>query len=264
MPLYQVFDMLSPLAAGAEVAVTGATTALIDRWHKISGTSADYTITLPAAAGLGGRFIGFRVLGAAAASKFYTLDGNSGETIDGATTRVLWAEETAVLLCDGSNWFKVAGKPRPMVCQMYLNNQVGPLANAAVTQVPIDDTGVDNTGAMANEGSNRIDIKRTGLYVVKAGLAFNGNAGASLATAIGRAIVIGQVNTGPATVAQGEGHGHVGGYAIAVAIAPVNLTAGENLTLHYYQDGGATDQYLGGSAGYVDIETLNCTEVPSW
>jgi hypothetical protein len=264
MPLYQVFDMLSPLAAGAEVAVTGATTALIDRWHKISGTSADYTITLPAAAGNGGKFIGFRVLAAASASKFYTLDGNSSETIDGATTRVLWAEETAVLLCDGSNWFKVAGKPRPMVCQMYLNNQVGPLANAAVTSIPIDDTGVDNTGGMADEANNRINIKRTGLYLVKAGLNFNGDAGAPLTAAINRAIAIAQVSTGPATVAQGEGHGHIGTYAIAVAIAPANLTAGENLTLHYYQDGGAAAQYLGGGAGYVDIETLNCVEVPSW
>jgi len=54
------YDMLSTLTA-SEISITGATTATISRMHVCSGTSADYTVTLPAVSGNTGKLIGFRM-----------------------------------------------------------------------------------------------------------------------------------------------------------------------------------------------------------
>jgi hypothetical protein len=104
----------------AEISVTGAVTATIGRMHVCSGTSADYTVTLPAASGNTGKFIGFRM--ASGLTKLVTLDGNSAETIDGLTTRIMRFNESAILFCDGSNWFKVAGRSVPMYARARYEN----------------------------------------------------------------------------------------------------------------------------------------------
>ena len=96
----------------AEISVTGATTATIGKMHVCSGTTGDYTLTLPAASGNAGKILGVRM--SPALTKLVTVDGNASETLDGATTRIMWAEESAILLCDGSNWFKIGGKSVPM------------------------------------------------------------------------------------------------------------------------------------------------------
>jgi hypothetical protein len=263
--LPNAYDLLSRLGS-KEVVVVGARSldrSAFGRWHRLQGTSADYTVTLPPAQGNEDRLIGFRVPASATASRLYTLDGYGSETIDGATTRVLWAEESAVLRCDGSNWFKVAGKSRPMFCQMYLSSDVGPLAQASVTKVDVDAVGGDNTGLMADTTNKRINIKRTSSYLVKGGLTASDSAGSGIDVAIPRFIVIVQKNAAT-TVAQGEGNAPIGSYAIAHVIAPADLVAGDHLQLYYYQDGGNTLHHLLGDPGYVDIDTMNCVELPSW
>ncbi len=104
----------------SEVSVTGAVTAAVGKMHVCSdsGTPADYTVTLPAVSGNTGKLIGFRM--SSALTKLVTLDGNSTETIDGATTRIMWAGETAILLCDGKEWKKIAGKTIPMQAVLKL------------------------------------------------------------------------------------------------------------------------------------------------
>lgn len=166
MPLSQAFDMFSSLAAGPEVAITGTvslTASAFGKMHKISGTSASYTITLPAASGNGGKIIGFRVLDLAAASKLYTLDGNGSETINGSLTRILRDGEWCVLICDGSNWFKIGGASRPMKCKISASASQTGIAAITFTVATLPTATLDDTGLMA--GSSIVTIQRPGTYL---------------------------------------------------------------------------------------------------
>lgn len=124
-------DFLAPLFS-AEVSVTAAITATVGRQHVCSGTSADYTVTLPAASGNAGRLIGFRM--ASGLTKLVTLDGNASETLDGVLTRIMWAGESCVLLCDGSNWFKVAGVSKPQTIKLVRTTTLS-IAHNTLTDV---------------------------------------------------------------------------------------------------------------------------------
>ena len=111
-------DLLSDLVS-AEVSVSSATSLTSDafgKMHVVSGSS-DYTVTLPAASGNSGKIIGLRITGTA----LFTIDGNGSEEIDGELTRVMWAGESAILLCDGSGWIKIAGKSMPFSSKAWKN-----------------------------------------------------------------------------------------------------------------------------------------------
>lgn len=90
-------------------AKTGAyTVQLADEGKLIpcDASSAAFTVTLPAASSAGAGFrIGVKKTDSDA-TKAVTVDGNSSETIDGATTLALNQQyETVWLQCDGSNWY---------------------------------------------------------------------------------------------------------------------------------------------------------------
>ncbi len=74
-----------------------------DQTILCNATSAAFTVTLPAAQGISGRY--YRIKKTDASANGVTIDGNSAETIDGTTTRVLSSQYDAVQIeCDGSNW----------------------------------------------------------------------------------------------------------------------------------------------------------------
>lgn len=153
-----------------EVAVTGTTiltSSAFGKYHVCSGTAANYTVTLPDATGQTGKLIAFRMSGAL--TKLVTLATTGGQTIDGATdgatTRVMWACETAVLESDGANWVKLSGKSIPMECQLHLSADTS-YSSGAVHQILYDVVDLDNTGRMADLANNRIQILRPGNVVV--------------------------------------------------------------------------------------------------
>jgi hypothetical protein len=155
----------------ADVSITGAATATIGKWHVCTGTSADYTVTLPAASGNAGKIIGLRM--SSALTKLVTIEGNSSELIDGATTRVMWANEVAILFCDGTGWTKIGGKSIPMQCTMSraASQNVG---NSSYSKVTLTTTNIDNTGLLADPTTNnRINIKRTSSYFARVFLRFD-------------------------------------------------------------------------------------------
>lgn len=174
-PSGTAYDMLSTLT-GAEISITGATTATISRVHVCSGTSSNYTVTLPAVSGNTGKFIGFRM--ASNLSKIVTIDGNGSETIDGLLTWKMWQYETLILLCDGSNWLRLAGKIRPMVCHICPGSSVS--LSAGFQGVACDTTINDPTGQMA--GSSRITIVRDGNYLVMGSVNFGKDASGNVFT----------------------------------------------------------------------------------
>lgn len=249
--------LLAPLAGG-EISVTGATTATVSRMHVCSGTTADYTVTLPPASGNLGRLIGFRM--AAGLTKLVTLDGNASETIDGALTRVLWALESAILLCDGSGWCKVAGKPRPMACTMRITASQT-ISASTVTKVILNGTDVDNTGLMADPTTNnRINVKRTGNYLCFGKCNYSG-----LPANVARLIPIVQSYSGGAVAGpgfSGEASGLAGGYPLAVAPGFLVLNATDYLQLETFH-GHTSSLTLFGQAtgGSTFLEVL---EVPQW
>ncbi len=66
------------------IAITGAVTATANRFHKVTGTAGDYTITMPAAPA-NGDVVGFSVGDNGIATKQYTLDAGGVVKIAGRT-----------------------------------------------------------------------------------------------------------------------------------------------------------------------------------
>lgn len=87
---------------------TGATldSTAFGKMHICTGTTSNYTLVLPTAVGNANKSIAFK--GSSALTKNVTIDGNSGETIDGEQTREFNANGLYVIISDGSNWHLVA------------------------------------------------------------------------------------------------------------------------------------------------------------
>lgn len=165
------------MLVNAEVSITGATTlnsGAFGKMHACSGTTINYTVGLPAVSGNAGKMIGFRM--SPALTKLVTVDGNSSEAIDGALTRIMWANEAAVLMCDGTAWVKISGKGIPMVGKIGKTVALASnLTKDALTKVTLDTSVIDNTGAMVDTTNNRIGILRSGLYSATASIQYDAN-----------------------------------------------------------------------------------------
>jgi hypothetical protein len=167
-------------ALNGENSITGTATAVIGRLNVCSGTSANYTVTLPAVSGNSGKYIGFRM--AAGLTKLVTLDGDGTETIDGATTRVMYAKETALLYCDGTTWTKMAGKTLPLAGAIT-GTQTNTVActNGTPGKAPVTGTSYDTSGLMCDSATNkRINVVRAGLYHLAASVFYESIANANL------------------------------------------------------------------------------------
>ena len=151
------------------VSVMTTASLTIGRHHVCSGTTADYTVTLPAVSGNAGKLLSVEMSGAL--TKLVTLDGNASETIDGATTRVMWARETAVLLCDGTQWTKVGGKSIPMVGEMSLIS-ANQLFNA-VTQTKINCNTFSGTAFLNDIANKRIKSPRSTMFAIEGKCAYH-------------------------------------------------------------------------------------------
>tara|TARA_R110002020_G_scaffold28193_4_gene90184 strand:- start:3064 stop:3870 length:807 start_codon:yes stop_codon:yes gene_type:complete len=69
---------------------------------QVSTAGGDVTITLYASSGNAGRIVHIKKT---VAANVLTIDGNSSETIDGATTYIINQQyQSVTLVCDGSNW----------------------------------------------------------------------------------------------------------------------------------------------------------------
>jgi len=185
-----------------------------------------------------------------------TLDGNGSETIDGATTRVMWANEAAILYCDGSTWTKVAGKSIPMMCSMSNSaNQQITSANTHTT-ISLNTANIDNTGLMANTGANKMTTKRAGYYEVVGmaffmastlGARFSGSTGIFQVTAL-----VGGVSYA------GTMCGINDGYAQPTCTYLLSLSSGVDAQLRGYVS--TANLWVSGGTG----DALIMLEVPTW
>jgi hypothetical protein len=238
------------------VSITGGVTLTSSAFSKIhicTGTSADYTVVLPAVSGNAGRWIAFMMNNAL--TKLVTLDGNGSETINGALTRVMWANEWCVLYCDGTMWYKQAGLTIPMVGILQNGSAEG--INAFSIKRPVSvPTVISNVGGITDSANSKINCRRAGKYLLY------GSAGLVAGTIITRFFVGVYINGtfAPAGI-------EVGVYSATTlpympAVAPYTLSAGDYIELGIYHESGTSPlNTLVGSALKTNLALM---EQPAW
>jgi hypothetical protein len=160
----------------AEIAVTGAVSlspSAMGRMHVCSGTSADYEVDLPTTLGAldAGLIIGFRM--SSALTKLVTLDAGASLLTDGQRYRVLFANESCILMWTGTAWTKIAGKTIPMVCSMVPASAQTLSSNLTVIKVTLGGTPEIDVGGMADTANSRIVIRRTSKYLITGGVLYD-------------------------------------------------------------------------------------------
>lgn len=155
-------DLLSTLANNP-VAITGAgALASFDTLYVCSG-SANYTVTLPSPTSNAGKLLAVRI--APTATGLVTVAEHASETIDGAASRLMWAGESAILLTDGTNWFKIGGKTVPMTTSLNRSSTTFTCSSQSGNNVVIPmDTQLSGPATMFNGTDGTAMIRRAGLY----------------------------------------------------------------------------------------------------
>lgn len=250
--MYAVSKTEVPLAAA-----TTLTSTAFGKMHTLSG-STSYTVTLPAAAGNAGNVIAFRV--APDATALVSVTGNAAEMISGQNIRVLWAQESVLLLCTGTGWAKLSGRTRPTMCGMRLTNATpgsAQLVNSGVTtKVLVNQTDIDE-GGIANLANSTMTVRRGGKYNVGFIVYFNGTGNPSPR-------VLGTVSRSDGSIAaQAESNAYSGSsYAGVNASVLTTLVAGEILTFGAYQNSGANKNLYGDAVAAATLFTIE--EVVQW
>ena len=154
---------------GSNIAITGVYTMGSNSFgnlHFCSGTTADYTLTLPAVSGNTGKIVTIQMSNTL--TKLVTVDANGSEMIDGALTRIMWANESCVLYCDGSAWRKVGGRTIPMVSAISPSATQSISNNTDTKRTGLNTTfGADNgVPGMSDTTNSKVVIQRPSRYKV--------------------------------------------------------------------------------------------------
>ena len=253
-----VNDILSSLVS-SEVSITAATTltsTAFGKMHVCSGTTADYTVGLPAVSGNAGKIIGFRM--ASSLTKLITLDGNGTETIDGELIRTMWARETAILMCDGTEWIKIAGKSIPFNIRLQLQDNNDALDRAqqissdAMTKV-LHNEFLASVPSLYNTSNSTVIISREGTYNIIANTQWDASSPWSASRVLNRVFV----NNAEALF--GEMAMTSGTYLGAALPGVLILQPGDVLYHAVYQTSGSNQYLYGNRSCYLQI-----IEVPIW
>lgn len=221
-----------------EVAITGAATlssTAYGKTHVITGTSADYTITLftPATADLG-KIIGFRV--STAGTKLYTLDAASTETIDGELTFRLSRNDVVYLKAiatSGNTWQIVGYRMGKASCRVF-HNAAQSIANITLVPLAFNSERFDTDTLHDTVTNNtRLTCKTPGRYHVFANLAY-----AISAVGVIRAIHL-QINGGNFIAAQYQPPIAGGALTTILGLSTIyDLIVGDYIECVAYQDSG--------------------------
>lgn len=214
-----------------EVAVTTTATLTIGKSHTCSGTTADYTVTLPPAASHTRELL--HVSMSSALTKLVTVKGNGAELIDTLNERKMWANEDALLKSNGTSWRKVGGKSIPMSCKMYPSAETALTSASTYYKVAHNTVSSDNTGLMADTTNYRIYCRRTNPYIASGKMLISRTGAALLNTACPLAVGFFQKNQTTAGtagfLAYTTVNGQVSGYAVPQPQEQISLVAGDYL-----------------------------------
>jgi hypothetical protein len=245
-------DMLANLVNAVSSSTNpSATTLVANTWNVIKATSA-CNAKMPAPSA--GAVIGIELT--QDSTNLFTLNPHASENIrfGGNTSRIMWAQETAVFRSDGTDWFLLTGSCQPMQAAMHLGtNQT--VATGVVT-ITLDTSDVDNTGLMVDTTNHRIAIQRAGKYLPAGmvritNLSANGTAMASI------------IQKGGTSITQGIGGGlSSGDFGTPTPVTPASFAAGDLITLCSYQ-AIANETAYGSTLGNGPCQ-LSVTEIPPW
>lgn len=151
------------------VTVSSADYAVLDndraRTILVTTGGTDRTITLPASANNLDRIITIKKIDSGAGK--VTVDGNSSETIDGATTLDLFLQYDQITVqCDGSNWHIIHKYLAPQIVSADADGTQTVSDNAAITFIFGDET-IDSHSAY-DASTGVFTAKRAGKFLVKA------------------------------------------------------------------------------------------------
>lgn len=96
-------DVNGGLALNVVNKTSAYTATTSDFLIKCDASGGDFTVTLPAAAGVSGLILNIKNT----VSGVVTVDGNSSETIDGSTTVTVNNPSNLQIISDGSNWIVI-------------------------------------------------------------------------------------------------------------------------------------------------------------
>lgn len=132
--------------------------------YSVALTTRDYTLSLPAVA----QDDTLRVGVDKDSTYLLTIDGDGGETIDGATTRIMWRREWATIKGNDGEWQKIYGLTIPMSCCLKRTTAQS-ISNDTWTQIQTTTVVYDNTSALASPmgdtSNGRARILRPGRYI---------------------------------------------------------------------------------------------------
>lgn len=236
------------------VSITASTTltsAAFGKYQVCSGTSANYTVTLPTAVGGAGQTIGIRM--ALGLTKLVSLACTGGQTIDGAATRIMWAGESALLESDGSNWVKLGGKSIPMTCQLQRASTDFSIATAGWFAVPMDALAL-GTALLYDSTDGQVVAVRPGIYSC---LIFAYCVGAAAGVILYAAVSKNAGQSAGFSVFQSGGGSNAGPAGHAATFA---LAVGDTVNV----DVNFISQFPGTIAGTAAPATLTVAEIPQW
>lgn len=221
-------------------------------WNFIDATLGSPYVFLPTPAT--GTMVGFLVTGTS--SKAVTVNSSGGQYIDGLTSRTVWAGESAVLMSDGVNWYKVAGRSRPMGAAIAAAaNQTG-VPSGTLTAVVLGTSVTDPSGLMADTSGSQIRIVRDGTYLI-GGLAYWGAFSAASTSTF--SIVY---KTGAVALGDNQKRMDAAESGGPVAAFERYMTAGEVIYLVGFQSSGFSQTLNGGSGSSRSV--LWCQETLVW
>jgi hypothetical protein len=228
--------------------ITADTTLAATDDTILCNNSSNITITLPAASTVTGKR--YTIKKTSNNNNTVTIDADGSETIDGATTIVLYMRyDGLVIQTEGANWFIVEDARRPHVAKMTCATGTS-INDVTDTQINFDAVDYDNAG-IADASTNQFTIKRTGRYIVSG----MGQHGGSPTVHIWSIFING---TGTARTVQTDA---TAGFS---ACFPVNdviaLTAGDTVRLYGYQDNAANTAQTTSTAT-VQQPRLSVTEI---
>lgn len=139
-------------------------------------TGSAWTLTLYAASGNAGRTL--EIIKTSSDYNVLTIDGNSSETINGATTIVMANQyERYRLLCDGSNWVVLDRTGHLLKPVQYYANAVTSLTNAVSTIVDYATSEYDEDSLVTTGASWKYTGKIAGKFRVTINQILDGSSG---------------------------------------------------------------------------------------
>lgn len=147
----------------ATLAKSGGYTVVAADYGALIKCTSSFTLAFTAAATLGDMF---KVLVRNDGTGVITLDPNSTETIDGATTKNLYPGDSCIVVCDGSN-FKTVGKTADSATFSTTGHVT--LASGLIIQ-----WGIDATGSSDNNTSFEVAFPTACVSVVAVPIALDG------------------------------------------------------------------------------------------